>query len=231
MRVARIIAIAIVFLSGCASSSKEIPAKFPNLLKQLDPRALASVTSASRSQGDGFFVCHNGHLITVSHWKNYSPKGTFTLYNGSSHTAKVTLEYLPWDLIVLKAEGNFPTVHVPVLETLPQMGDTVYAITRDTVGNFDYMTGAIIHVNKDAYVSTPDGRLMFIPGAFAFWSDSAAKPGWSGSYVTYMTPSGEIGAGYLFASNYSKEDDTTYFHPISHEMLDLIVPDLRGVCD
>lgn len=208
---------------GCASKSVSIPKNFPDVLRNLDPKALASVTAPSKSKGDGFFFSYNGCLITIRHFKDFSVKDSFTIWNGSSHIAKVAFDYSPWDLVVLKVNNSFPKVPIPVVDTVPKMGETVYAITRSNDENFEYITGAIMLVDKNAYVILPNGDIAFIPGAFAFWSDTAAQPGWSGSYVT--SESG--GVGYLFASDLK---NFSYFHPVSYGTLNLIFPNIDVLC-
>lgn len=221
-KILMVMALFFTFLTfGCSSNS--IPKNFPDILKRLDPKALASVSSSNGYKGDGFFFSNNGCLITVRHFKDFSAKDKFTIWNGYSYTAWVEFDYLSWDIVVLKANGSFPKVPIPDKDIAPKIGETVYAITRNNSEEFQYITGTIMLVDMNVHELLISNEDVLISGTYIFWSNVAAQPGWSGSYV--ISESG--GVGYLFASNLK---NLTYFHPISYEMLNTIFPNLTHVC-
>ncbi|MBI2639414.1 MAG: trypsin-like peptidase domain-containing protein [Candidatus Sungbacteria bacterium] len=210
-------------LLGCASS-EVIPKNFPDPLKKIDPKSIARMYH-NNAEGNGWFFSYDGCLVTVAHYSGVSVGSKFSVWNGSLYEGKVLFVDTHWDIAVLKVKGEFPVLPLPEEDIIPKMGETVYVITRNGNRKLEYLMGAVMLVNSSLIISLPDGGIAYFPGAFAFWADSAAVPGWSGS----RAEGGGVAnvAGYVVASDLEHK---TYYHILSRKTLESLFSGVWNAC-
>lgn len=210
-------------LFGCAST-ESIPKDFPDALKKINPQSIAR-TYHKNTEGNGWFFSYDGCLVTVGHYSDISVGSRFTVWNGSLYEGKVLFMDIQRDIAVLKIKGEFPALPLPEEDIIPKMGETVYVIMRNGNRKLEYLMGAVTLVNVNRIVPLPNGEIAYFPGAFAFWADSAAVPGWSGS----RAEGGGVAnvAGYVVASDLEHK---TYYHILSRKTLESLFPGVWNAC-
>lgn len=210
-------------LFGCAST-ESIPKDFPDALKKINPQSVARMYHKN-TEGNGWFFSYDGCLVTVGHYADISVGSRFTVWNGSLYEGKVLFVDTNWDIAVLKVKGEFPALSLPDEDIIPKMGETVYVITRNGNRKLEYLVGAVTLVNPNLIVPLPDGGIFYFPGAFAFWADSTALPGWSGS----RTEGGGVAnvAGYVVATDLEHK---TYYHILSRKTLESLFSGVWSAC-
>ncbi len=133
---------AVVYIraEGVLDSDDQASEPFQNPLQQQDPygdeffnRFFGSPfrkapKQPSISQGSGFFVSSDGHIMTNAHVVKGASKITITLHDGREMTAEIVGFDVSTDVAVIKVEGkNFPFLPLGDSEAL-EIGEWVIAI-------------------------------------------------------------------------------------------------------
>ena len=107
-----------------------------NAKKLNDPisKNIARVTNAvvvvdmGGGHGSGFFISRNGHFLTNHHVVKDAKYVVLKLASGEELTAEILRRDRQRDVAFGKVQGNFSSTPLPIMKTLPRVGNDVYAM-------------------------------------------------------------------------------------------------------